>query len=92
MRKGLRVTLYMGPSPSRKLLQQLAPGQTALQARLVVPSEPREVLGQYWGYSTRIASSLQDVFSKSPFPVRALHSSRLASLPLSPAACWQSRG
>eukprot|EP00884_Botryococcus_braunii_P002841 jgi/Botrbrau1/12558/Bobra.0169s0094.2 len=67
VRKGVRVTLHMGEAPVRRLQQGLGAGEAVLQARLAVPSEPREALGQYWGYSTRIASSLQDVFSKCPF-------------------------
>jgi predicted SPOUT superfamily RNA methylase MTH1 len=38
-----------------------------LLGRAVPPSTPREELGLYWGYQTRLASSLGAVFSESPF-------------------------
>lgn len=33
------------------------------------PSEPREKEGLYWGYSVRLADSLGEVFTASPFKV-----------------------
>ena len=36
----------------------------------VAPSRPREEGGTYWGYTTRLASSLKEVFSGCPFEVR----------------------
>jgi methyltransferase len=33
----------------------------------VSPSAPREDNGTYWGYTTRLASSLKDVFDSCPF-------------------------
>lgn len=36
--------------------------------RAVAPSTPREKLGTYWGYTTRLASSLGAVWSECPFP------------------------
>lgn len=35
---------------------------------MVAPNEPRKDLGVYWGYTIRIAHSLLEVFSKSPYP------------------------
>lgn len=32
------------------------------------PSAPREDDGTYWGYTTRMASSIKDVFDSCPFP------------------------
>jgi len=34
----------------------------------VKPTEPREKHGIYWGYSTRLAKTLSEVFSGSPYP------------------------
>ncbi|CAI5739496.1 unnamed protein product [Peronospora farinosa] len=36
--------------------------------QLVSSAEPREQLGLYWGYTTRFASSLSDVWTTCPFP------------------------
>jgi predicted SPOUT superfamily RNA methylase MTH1 len=41
------------------------PGQ--IQGTVVSPSAPREDNGTYWGYSTRIASSIHDVFESCPY-------------------------
>lgn len=38
----------------------------------VVPAEPREKTGQYWGYTVRIADSLTQLFTQSPFKVYCL--------------------
>lgn len=35
--------------------------------QIVPPSQPREELGVYWGYNVRLASSLSNVFAKSPY-------------------------
>jgi hypothetical protein len=69
VQQGRRVTLHMGEAPTSRVLTTLTPGDVALEARLAVPSEPRETGGLYWGYSTRIASSMDALFSACPFPV-----------------------
>lgn len=38
-----------------------------LKGIVVSPSTPRRAMGIYWGYSVRIAKSLAEVFSKSPY-------------------------
>lgn len=40
----------------------------SLTASLVPPSTPTSESGLYWGYRVRVASSLAQVFSESPFP------------------------
>ncbi len=35
---------------------------------MVSPSEPRTQGGGYWGYNVRLAESLTDVLSASPYP------------------------
>lgn len=36
----------------------------------VAPSEPREKEGLYWGYTVRVADSLTQIFTQSPYKVR----------------------
>lgn len=38
-----------------------------LKGKIVSPLEPRKETGIYWGYSVRIATSLSEVFIKSPY-------------------------
>uniref|UniRef100_A0A2M3ZIQ1 28S rRNA (uridine-N(3))-methyltransferase n=1 Tax=Anopheles braziliensis TaxID=58242 RepID=A0A2M3ZIQ1_9DIPT len=38
-----------------------------IRAKVVPPSQPRQETGIYWGYSVRIANSLSQVFTKSPY-------------------------
>ena len=38
-----------------------------LKGTVVSPSAPREDDGTYWGYTTRLASSIKDVFDGCPF-------------------------
>ena len=42
-------------------------GYTPLQAEAVSPDTPREEAGYYWGYSTRLASSLSAIFTECPY-------------------------
>jgi predicted SPOUT superfamily RNA methylase MTH1 len=42
-------------------------GYTPLDAEAVSPDTPREETGYYWGYSTRMASSLSAVFTECPY-------------------------
>lgn len=38
-----------------------------LRGKVVSPSEPRRTTGIYWGYNVRLASSISQVFSQSPY-------------------------
>ena len=38
-----------------------------LRGKVVPPSQPRQETGIYWGYTVRIANSLSQVFTKSPY-------------------------
>ena len=71
LRTNLRVTLQMGPQPTQMTLQQpgLGSGQQVLFGQLAKPSSPRESEGTYWGYTTRLATSLSQVFRDCPFEV-----------------------
>lgn len=42
-------------------------GYTPLPAEAVSPDTPREEAGYYWGYSTRLASSLSSIFTECPY-------------------------
>lgn len=42
-------------------------GYTPLPASAVSPDTPREEAGYYWGYSTRLASSLSSIFTECPY-------------------------
>ena len=61
LKPGLRVTVRMDGGYDK------AKGKTYLLGRAVAPSRPREEEGTYWGYITRLAPSLQAVFSSSSF-------------------------
>ncbi|KAH8297189.1 hypothetical protein KR044_006237, partial [Drosophila immigrans] len=55
---GVRVTVKMDP-PSETTRKQ--------RGTLVSPDEPRRETGVYWGYQVRIAHSLSEIFTKSPY-------------------------
>jgi methyltransferase len=56
---GIRCTVKIDPS---------AYGRAgSIKGTVVSPSVPREQDGTYWGYTTRIATSINDVFDSCPF-------------------------
>ena len=71
LRQNVRVTLQMGAQPNEFTLQQLRlrSGQQVLFGQLAESASPREQQGTYWGYTTRLASTLSQVFADSPFEV-----------------------
>lgn len=58
--EGIRVTVKLPPSTDLK--------SKKLRGLVVPPSEPRKTTGIYWGYNVRIANSISQVFSQSPYP------------------------
>lgn len=66
-----RVTLQMGAQPNEFTLQQpgLGSGQQVLFGQLAEASSPRQQQGTYWGYTTRLASTLSQVFTECPYQV-----------------------
>ncbi len=56
---GIRCTVMIDPSMYGKTSQ--------IKGIVVSPSAPREDNGMYWGYTTRLASSINDVFDGCPF-------------------------
>jgi len=57
---GIRCTVQIDPRAYG------TPGKS-LKGKVVSPSEPRERDGTYWGYTTRMASSIKAIFDESPF-------------------------
>lgn len=49
------------------MLEQGDPSRKSYFGKAVAPSAPREELGLYWGYQTRLASGLADVIAGCPF-------------------------
>ncbi|KAL3693809.1 hypothetical protein R1sor_007460 [Riccia sorocarpa] len=60
IKAGTRVTVAMGEDSSYKRL-------FGKKLKAVPPTEPREKMGLYWGFSVRLASSLSAVFTECPF-------------------------
>lgn len=58
---GIRCTVHIEPKAYG------TPGKS-LKGTVVSPSEPRERDGTYWGYQTRMASSIKAIFDEAPFP------------------------
>jgi predicted SPOUT superfamily RNA methylase MTH1 len=59
---GSRVTVDFGSADEPQM-----DGYTPLDAKAVAPDTPREETGYYWGYSTRMASSLSAIFTECPY-------------------------
>lgn len=57
--EGLRVTVKIPKDSDLK--------SKKLKGKIVSPSEPRQRTGIYWGYNVRIANSISQVFSQSPY-------------------------
>jgi methyltransferase len=57
---GIRCTVELDPKDYGR------PGKK-MAGKVVSPSAPREDNGTYWGYTTRIANSIQKVFEDCPF-------------------------
>ncbi|CRK94906.1 CLUMA_CG008398, isoform A [Clunio marinus] len=58
--ENLRVTVKLPPNTELK--------SKKLRGIVVSPSEPRRATGIYWGYNVRVANSISQVFSQSPYP------------------------
>lgn len=39
-----------------------------VHCKVVSPTTPKKETGRYWGYTVRIANTLNEIFTKSPFP------------------------
>uniref|UniRef100_A0A182LUV6 Uncharacterized protein n=1 Tax=Anopheles culicifacies TaxID=139723 RepID=A0A182LUV6_9DIPT len=59
LESNLRVTVKMPAGVDLK--------SKKIRAKVVPPSQPRQETGIYWGYTVRIANSLSQVFTKSPY-------------------------
>lgn len=60
LQENLRVTVKLPPNSDVK--------SKKLRGKIVSPAEPRKATGIYWGYNVRIANSISQVFSQSPYP------------------------
>lgn len=56
---GLRVTVKLQPDQDLR--------SRKVRGKIVSPLLPRRETGVYWGYTVRIAKSLSDIFTKSPY-------------------------
>jgi len=59
LQSGIRCTVQIDPSQYR----QTGP----IRGTVVSPAAPRETNGTYWGYTTRMASSINAVFDECPY-------------------------
>lgn len=63
LRPGVRVTVKLDDAEASNAKDR----GTRLTGRPVKPTEPREMHGLYWGYQTRLAKTLSDVFAGCPY-------------------------
>ncbi|GAB5031411.1 nucleic acid-ob-fold-like protein [Nannochloropsis oceanica] len=69
LKPGVRVTVKMtsAASSSGSSRKHQASPQQEMEGVAVSPEAPRETHGLYWGYTTRLAKSLTEVFAGSPY-------------------------
>lgn len=60
---GIRCTVELDP----KTAYQNSTKQKKVKGRVVSPNAPKEDDGTYWGYTTRLASSIKAVFDECPY-------------------------
>jgi len=59
--QGIRCTVQIG------LKEYTKPGKKILEGKVVSPSAPRLHDGTYWGYTIRMANSIQAIFNEAPY-------------------------
>jgi hypothetical protein len=64
---GIRCTVQLDPKASYETGGK--PNSIIRGGKVVSPSAPRKFDGTYWGYTTRLASSIKAVFDECPFGV-----------------------
>lgn len=69
LKPGVRTTVQLEPTSWQRGSSTSSRGgaQQYRRGTPVSPSTPRETYGLYWGYQTRIAKSLGEVFSSCPY-------------------------
>ena len=67
VKAGVRVTVDMGSEAS--FATSALSGEKLYSAKLAKLSDPKQKLGLYWGYQTRIASSMRELLQGGPFEV-----------------------
>ena len=66
IKPGVRVTVKVD-EPEAVAAESSGGRRAAISGMAVKPTEPREAHGLYWGYQTRLAKSLSEVFSGCPY-------------------------
>lgn len=61
---GVRVTVALGEA------REVAQTRKGYRGKVVAPTLPRTERGLYWGYTTRVATTLSAVFDECPYEVR----------------------
>ncbi len=67
LKAGIRVTVQMDSNSVGRLPAGSSTSHRYARGIPVSPNTPRERFGLYWGYQTRVARSLGEVFSSCPF-------------------------
>lgn len=72
LRKPIQVDKHLNPNVRVTVKLDLGSGtpsssEAPQRGTLVSPGEPRRETGTYWGYSTRLAASLSDVWGQCPY-------------------------
>ena len=76
VREGIRVTVEMGSEAS--YTTSALTGEKLYSAKLARLTDPKQRLGLYWGYQTRIVRSVTELLQTGPFEVwRLAKGSRL---------------
>lgn len=65
-KKSVQIDRHLLPG-TRVTIRLTGENKKCLKGQVVSPSVPRTELGIYWGYTVRVAKSLGDVFTGSPF-------------------------
>lgn len=67
LKPGVRTTVQLEPARRGPSSSSRAPHSQHSKGTPVSPNTPREAYGIYWGYQTRVAKSLGEVFSSCPY-------------------------
>ena len=65
--KPIRIDKFLDPFLRVTVKIQQKPNSTKMRGVVVAPTIPKKETGTYWGYNVRIAKSLNEVLTQSPF-------------------------
>ena len=71
VKAGMRITVDMGSEASYATSAIF--GERLYSANLATLSDPKQKLGLYWGYQTRIASCMRELLEAGPYEVGVRH-------------------